>query len=453
MDLSSTEKEYELQMFPVNIVFDSSAREDWADGYKDYYGNTPEIREKYKRFRKEVLDIITGYKLPVITLDKSTPREAVCKVFEDVNTGGVALTVFELVTAMFASYVDPSTGEGFKLREDWNVCKDIICGKGEPLMTDIMYGIDESTYLTTVTLYTSYRAKLTDKTRAISCKRRDVLQLPFEAYQANKGAVLEGFKMVREFLFNQYIFRVRDLPYTTQLVPLAAICAVIGRSVYNQPRVQKILEQWFWCGILGEMYGGANETRYAQDIEDVIAEIEGEASMRRTVNDAHFAATRLLSLQTRNSAAYKGIMALIYKAGCLDFIKGTTMNLVISMAGSPDIHHIFPEAYCTNKYERRKWNSVVNKTPILYETNRAIGGHAPSVYSKKILKDAGIDADQLAARLKTHFVDYNSFIADDFESYFIARAKALLSLIEDAMGKQVADRSSDQTVKAYGCSL
>ena len=399
------------------------------------------------------MDIITGYKLPVITLDKSTPREAVCKVFEDVNTGGVALTVFELVTAMFASYVDPSTGEGFKLREDWNVCKDIICGKGEPLMTDIMQGIDESTYLTTVTLYTSYKAKLADKARAISCKRRDVLQLSFEAYQANKVAVLEGFKMVREFLFNQYIFRVRDLPYTTQLVPLAAICAVIGRSTYNQPHVQKILEQWFWCGILGEMYGGANETRYAQDIEDVIAEIKGETSMRRTVNDAHFAATRLLSLQTRNSAAYKGIMALIYKAGCLDFIKGTTMNLVISMAGSPDIHHIFPEAYCANKYERRKWNSVVNKTPILYETNRAIGGHAPSVYSKKILKDADIDAKQLAARLKTHFVDYDSFIADDFESYFIARAKALLSLIENAMGKQVADRASEQTVKAYGCSL
>lgn len=367
MDLSDTEKEYELEMFPVNIVFDSSAREDWADGYKDHYGNTVEIREKYKRFRKEVLDIITGYKLPVITLDKATPREAVCKVFEDVNTGGVALTVFELVTAMFASYENPETHEGFKLREDWEICKKEIRGTGEPLNTDIMNGIDESTYLTTVTLYTSYMAKMADpdKGRAIACKRKDVLALSFEDYQRNKKAVIDGFRMAREFLFTQYVFRMRDLPYTTQLVPLAAICAVIGRTVYNQPQTQKILEQWFWCGILGEMYGGANETRYACDMEDVINEIQGKSSLRRTVNDAHFASTRLLSLQTRNSAAYKGVMALIYKSNCKDFIKGTTMNLVTSMAGNPDIHHIFPEAYCSGKFDRSKWNSIVNKTPIL----------------------------------------------------------------------------------------
>ena len=42
--------------------------------------------------RQDVLNTISGYKLPVITLDKSTPREAVCKVFENVNTGGVPLT-------------------------------------------------------------------------------------------------------------------------------------------------------------------------------------------------------------------------------------------------------------------------------------------------------------------------------------------------------------------------
>ena len=60
--------------------------------------------DRYKEFRNEILDTITTYRLPVIKLDKTTPREAVCKVFENVNTGGVPLTVFELVTAMFATY-------------------------------------------------------------------------------------------------------------------------------------------------------------------------------------------------------------------------------------------------------------------------------------------------------------------------------------------------------------
>ena len=42
----------------------------------------------------------------------STSREAVCVVFEKVNTGGKALDAFELVTAMYAA-------EGHELRKDW----------------------------------------------------------------------------------------------------------------------------------------------------------------------------------------------------------------------------------------------------------------------------------------------------------------------------------------------
>lgn len=39
-------------------------------------------------------------------------QEAVCVVFEKVNTGGKALDAFELVTAMYAA-------EGHELRKDW----------------------------------------------------------------------------------------------------------------------------------------------------------------------------------------------------------------------------------------------------------------------------------------------------------------------------------------------
>ena len=51
----------------------------------------------------DVLTPIQSYKVPVITLDRSVPKESVCQVFENVNTGGMALTVFELVTATFAA--------------------------------------------------------------------------------------------------------------------------------------------------------------------------------------------------------------------------------------------------------------------------------------------------------------------------------------------------------------
>ena len=455
LDLSDRQKEYDQQFFPLNLVFHSSELTDWCTGYVLHYAmlgdqeKTAKAMEIYNQFKSDVIDTITGYKLPVITLDKSTPREAVCKVFENVNTGGVPLTVFELVTASYAT-------QEFNLRDDWEKCRAFIRGEGDTLNTDLLDGIDETAFLTTVTLYTSYVKKVNGVSGMVSCKKRDVLGLPYEDYESNKKAVLQGYRIAREFLLKyQYVFRRRDLPYTTQLVPLAAICAYLGKSKCNEPNTTKILTSWYWCGILGEMYGGANETKYANDIEDVVNEVMGQPSLNRTVNSAFFSSTRLLTMQTRLSAAYKGIMALLYKEHCRDFMNDTTIDLVNSMVESPDIHHIFPQKYCEDHHiKRAKYNSIVNKTPILPETNRAIGGDAPSIYSKRILKKvAGLTEEELRSRIESHLVNYDELVADDFDSYFIDRAKKLLDLIEKAMGKKVADRGAENTIDQFGSSL
>lgn len=449
LDLSDREKEYENKMFPVNLVFRSNELTNWCTGYVLHYATDTEAMQMYNRFKSEVIDTITGYKLPVITLDKSTPREAVCKVFENVNTGGVPLTVFELVTASYATHE-------FNLREDWKKCKAIIRGEEYTLNTDLLNGIDETAFLTTVALYTSYINKEKGLTGMVSCKKKDVLALPFEDYMMNKIAVLDGYRIAREFLLKyQYVFRQRDLPYPTQLIPLAAICAYLGQSKCNEPNTTKILSRWYWCGILGEMYGGANETRYANDIEDVVNEVLGRDSQNRTVNAAFFSSTRLLTMQTRLSAAYKGIMALLYKEKCRDFMNDTTIDLVNSMITSPDIHHIFPQKYCESvKIKRQKYNSIVNKTPILPETNRAIGGDAPSVYTKRILRKVeGLSEEDLSDRIRSHMIDYDYLVADNFDAYFVDRAKKLLDLIENAMGKKVADRNAEITIEQFGRSL
>ena len=456
LDLSDTKKEYEQKMFPINIVFDPTQLMKWNFGYMMFYQGDAHALHLLERFQAEVINTIIGYKLPVITLDKSTPREAVCKVFENVNTGGVPLTVFELVTATFATFSDPVTKEGFELRKDWEKCRTIIRADGETLRTDLFDGIDETAFLTAVTLYTSYLDKQDGKVGAVSCKKKDVLNLSFDSYCANRDKVLLGFQLAREFLLNyQYVFRMRDLPYATQIIPLSAICAVLGKTKCNEANTIKILSRWYWCGILGEMYGGANETRYANDIEDVVDEVFGRPNPSRTINSAFFSSTRLLTLQTRLSAAYKGIMALLYKEKCRDFMNDITIDKVNSMLQSPDIHHIFPEAYCIGQnIKRQKYNSIVNKTPILPETNRSIGGNAPSVYTQSILKKVqGLTEEELKDRIESHLVDYSALVANDFDTYFVNRAKELLALIEKAMGKQVSDKGSEETIEQFGQSL
>lgn len=449
LDLSDQQKEYAQKMFPVNIVFDSNALMKWQFGYMMYYTGQADALKLLEDFQSEVINTIVSYKLPVITLDKTTPREAVCKVFENVNTGGVPLTVFELVTATYAT-------QEFDLRKDWQECKKQIRGINDTLRTDLLDGIDETTFLTTVALYTSYIDKQAGKVGTVSCKKKDVLNLSYESYVENRNQVLIGYRIARDFLLKyQYVFRQRDLPYTTQLIPLAAICAFLGKSKCNEANTISVLSKWYWCGILGEMYSGANDTRYANDIEDVVDEVFGRPNPARTVNSAFFASTRLLTLQTRLSAAYKGIMALLYKEKCRDFMNDTTIDIVNSMLESPDIHHIFPEAYCAKKgIKRQRYNSIVNKTPILPATNRSIGGNAPSEYTKAILKKVnGLTESELKERIESHCVDYSALVADDFDSYFVDRAKKLLGLIEKAMGKPVSDRDAEITIEQFGASL
>ena len=447
LDLSSMEKEIEQMMFPLNTVFDSSARQKWYRGVIQRYGFGSEEDDLFNRFQEEILDTINAYKIPSITLSKKTPREAVCKVFENVNTGGVPLTVFELVTASFAM-------DGFRLREDWEARYDAMLAD-ERVVTDLLSEIDATSFLTAVTLYSSFIKKLSGS-GSVSCKKKDVLGLSLSEYTENVDAVQEGFIKAAEFLIiNEHIFRQRDLPYSTQLIPLSCAFAYAARKgVVNKQSTKDVFHRWLWCGILGEMYGGANETRYANDMEDLGNSLDGLPSQNRTIEGAYFQTNRLLGLQTRNSAAYKGIMALIYREGCLDFISGIPTSALEAMAQVHDVHHIFPDAYCRKMgYEKRKWNSIVNKTPLLTSTNRTIKGPAPSVYTIKVKKEANIDDAEYQRRIESHLVDFGSFITDDFDAYFADRAKRLLDIIEKAMGKPVSDRASEETIKNFGEAL
>ena len=94
----------------MNRIFGSA---DWRHAYSEYWNYDREKMQLFNDFERDVIKRFEQYQVPVIALKKETPKEAVCLVFERVNTGGVALTVFELLTASFAA-------DSFQLRDDWN---------------------------------------------------------------------------------------------------------------------------------------------------------------------------------------------------------------------------------------------------------------------------------------------------------------------------------------------
>lgn len=437
INLSKQEYEFENKVFPLNRILDYASAQEWQNEYYAYYGYNQDITKQFSEFYTKIAMPTFQYKIPVILLSKETPKEAVCQVFENVNTGGVSLTVFELVTAIFAM-------DDFELRKDWNTRKE------KYFSGDLLSVITSTDFLVACTLLSSYK-----KGGTVSCKKKDVLELKLEEYTGYADALTRGFIEAEKLLEEERIFSSKDLPYSTQLIPLAVICTLLEEN--NRIKIannKNKIKQWYWCGVFGELYGGANETRFVYDVVGVMNWIEKDGELPRTVKESYFNPTRLLTLQSRLSAAYKGVMALILKNHCKDFISGREMDFAVYKSENPDIHHIFPKDYCEKQcYSKEKWNSVINKTPITYSTNREIGGVAPSKYLVRIEAKGQVDSEELNTYLKSHWIDVESCRNDDFNSHIVHRAKMLLNAIENATGKSISGKDSDEVVKLFGVEL
>lgn len=334
-----------------------------------------------------------------------------------------------MVTATFAA-----EGADFSLRDNWEKRKSRLHNRYAALQ-----GIGGDQFLQAVVLLVSQdkRRKAEangEAIRPVSCKPEAILQLSFKDYQRWAGEVEAGFEAAARFLGKQFVFTQKDVPYNAQLVPLAALHADLGEELEPDDAKDK-LERWFWSVIFGEDYGSATETKSARDLVDVANWIRG-GETPASLNEASFEPARLIGLQTKASAAYKGLYALQMKKGAKDWRSATPMSTDIVLNTGIDIHHIFPKKWCQGQNHRipmRLCNSVINKTPIDKATNRRIGGNAPSAYLRLLRQS--ISADDLDAVLRSHWVNPGALSSDDFAKHFEERGEELLRLIGEAMGK------------------
>ncbi len=433
-DYSTADKECAADMFPLSGVFNSSKTNDWLISYLNV-GNDPKAQAtKFSEFQKHVLNNITTYLVPTIVLGKDTSREAVCTVFEKVNSGGVPLNVFELLTATFAT-------EGFRLKDDWESRRERWSSKPVLRQVDNVDFLQSVALLATLERRRSWTGSEAERP-GVSCKKREVLRLKLVDYQKWAEPLTEAMLGCASFLGEQHIFRANDLPYRTQLVPLSVI-KVLLKAKFSDHGVNARIRQWFWCGVLGELYGGANETRFARDIEQVPNWATGDGEIPGTVEAALFGDNRLLTLKSRTSAAYKGVYALFMSNGCKDWLENKELNYSNFFDYKVDIHHIFPKRWClNNNIDRNKRESIVNKTPLSRRTNQKIGGRSPESYVPRIVSEADISDAEFNQLLLGHYVDPGSLRAADFDIFFAKRFKEVCGLISDAMGKPVLENSA-----------
>ncbi|MBZ0073157.1 MAG: DUF262 domain-containing protein [Gammaproteobacteria bacterium] len=446
LNLSTSENEYTALMYPVTQVFDW---DHWQDGFDEQWrGDGHEaVRKTFRAFKSLVLENFKYYRVPVISLDRSTSKEAVCVVFEKVNTGGKPLDAFELVTAMYAA-------DGHELRKDWYGDEEhkgrhrrfVDTLRPADSEAGIIANVSNTDFLQAISLfYTRERRREAERAGktgkelpAVIGNRQALLNLPLTAYKQYEKQVEQGFSQAAKFLHMQHIYRIFDLPYQSQIVPLAAIIADLGEAWEHETNRAKLV-RWYWNGVFGELYGSAVESRIARDFMEVPRWLQGGPEPS-TVSETNFRADRLKTMRMRLSAAYKGVNALLMKEGAEDFRSGQKFDHTVFFGENVDIHHIFPQDWCKKQgIKPAIYDSIINKTPLSFRTNRIIGGVAPSAYLAKLEKGdvqtPTIDRARLDAYLRSHLIDPDMLRSDDFETFMGDRQRQLLALIAQATGK------------------
>lgn len=401
----------------------------WEEGNDllfDVAANTddPAVREDVKEFHRRVLRPLAAYDVPMTRLDRGTSQIGVGQVFAQANSTGVSMDVFELLTAVFA-LEDP----GFSLAAHWDECEAVL--RAHPALDEI----DRVRFLRGVSLL------VTSTHGSARGHRGDILNLSLHDYLWASRDLLSGFIRAADFLSDRCIFSVDQVPYSHQLVPLAVILARLSweEGCLEQTSTWDRINQWYWNGVFGELYGAhAPSIRAGSDVDQVTPWAKGDTDVvPKTVQDASFNESRLITARA-DSGVYRGLFSLLMARGARDWRTGKTFTAATAAELRPGFHQVFPDGFCrVHGVKPELAQSVLNRTPLGKRTEAVIEDADPKRYLSRLQSKAIMEDEEFDAVLSTHELEPEYLFTSNWQAYFIDRRDRMVGIIEYAMNKQV----------------
>ena len=428
-DLLEEQSQFERLIVPLTVV---EHWNDWQRRYERWLADRD--REAYfsqyfdrdKPVWDDIIGRMRGFQVPTIEIPRIPPDDPdrlgeVCAIFEKMNSTGVRLSAYDLVTARMYRFRQDG-GKPIDVHGLWeDSVAEYAClaefSEGQPDQFGVYV-------LRTIALLRGLDAK----SKTLITLSPDRFVEHWKQAVAATEAALKRMKSTNEDGFG--VFDLKWLPYGTMVTPLAALLHIIhaehlGHHAYD------LLKRWYWSSVFLERYAGAVESTIYRDYQDLKASFKDptvrpaalvEAQARIVENEAY-----TLRDVSRLNATYRGVMCLVAIRGAQDLAAGDAIEF-----HELDDHHLFPQAFLRRlPAERRprdpEVNCVVNRTLISAATNRRISRSRPSQYLGKVLP-AGREEQVLA----THFVDSAALEAmrrDDFHGFLEARERTLLAEI------------------------
>ncbi|EFK54118.1 DUF262 domain-containing protein [Corynebacterium genitalium ATCC 33030] len=382
----------------------------------------PSLREDVKAFHRSIVRPLAAYDLPMTRLERGTSQIGVGQIFAQANSQGVSMDVFELLTAVFAL-----ESPDFSLAAHWEECEGVLH------QYPALRSVTRVRFLRGVSLLVS---GMNGFARG---HRGDILNLKLDEYLWASRDLLAAFERAAQFLSDRCIFSVDQVPYNGQLVPLAVILARLSYEdgCLDNPATWDRINQWYWSGVFGELYGAHSPSiRAGSDVDQVTPWAKGETEVvPKTVQDAEFVESRLITAD-EDSGVYRGLFSLLMARGARDWRTGKLFDGTTVAELQPGFYQVFPPGFCrVHNVDPQLAASVLNRTPLGKRTESVMEGNDPKRYLSRLQSKAIMEDDEFDALLATHEIEPEYLLTSNWQAFFADRHERFLGMIEYAMNK------------------
>jgi hypothetical protein len=248
---------------------------------------------------------------------------------------------------------------------------------------------------------------------------------------------IDALELALKYLQHRYgSIGLRYVPFVDSIPPLAVIL-VNSKFKESTPDLDK-LDRWYWRTVFSQYFDSSTETKMARTVREWTSEggwLDHDDSEPASVREFSYSPNLLDRVHRIDSGLYRGVMSALLARHPRDFAK-SRLQLTTDWSGIED-HHIYPKGFL-HPYGIKgdAVNSILNRTPLLKQTNQAIGNQAPHVYlhDRSLAGPGGVPDDVLSEHAIPAETVRKPFTDQIFKQFLADRSQLLMSLIEELVG-------------------
>lgn len=415
------DEQISMSLMPVSLLSDaasaSTERLEWLQDWVKAKNASQEDMTALFSFTSDFLK----YEFPGIYLNESISLDAVCKIFETVNSKAMVLDPYDLLTAKWFYKI--------KLRDLWaSVDQSVKDDLGdEPyLLLQTHALVITATVLGTIKQDGS----------APSSKRSTIMNLEPALVGTNWAKIVAAAELAIQDLRDSCGWTSPStLPYPPILATMIAWRAlVVGLPKTQQANAIDFARRHYFAAVFSQDYDQGSATKMGRDIKALSASLRNDKLDSEPVQlfKKENLEDQVLTRTIRAKAVLGSVLLMVSGLNAQDFYGGSAMFSKGRLQPNVDVHHIFPKAFLESTgVPKSEWDLVANLTFLLSGTNKSIRDMAPSRYLQRMENETPVK--QVAGLLKRHLISGEALQAmrnDNYGDFRAARAATVASFAE-----------------------